>query len=281
MKPLHKCPKCSQEFSRKWNMREHCKTQHGHDPFPTSSLGNLRGVNLQTQKIIGSIDLPKLKVALDRLAMMMDPILKAEALKSGRPLTMNVSYFLSHPDIMINYLSDNYLILNKNEINGISWNVCKKCHRFEFRLIKHKGIDHTPYESHGCLRNMQDEVNKMIDTQRALREKEITRHAVDLTESLVRMVFGNIVYVTIESSMSPQFLDNFDSPLFEFEKVESSHWLASLINKSKFALSEVGLRNYIERLKGTYAVFIVKSGPYQGAHLVYLRRQNLGRRRKK
>jgi hypothetical protein len=119
---------------------------------------------------------------------------------------------------------------------------------------------------------MRDEVNKMNDTQRALREKEITCHAVDLTESLVRMIFGNREYLTVDSFMSLQFLDNFDSPLFEFEKVEPPHWLAFLINKSKFVLSKEGVRKCIERLKGTFALSIVKSGLYQGAHVVYLRR---------
>src|SRR6476619_4986060 len=34
MKPKYSCPECHQQFSRKWNMREHCRTQHNYDPEP-------------------------------------------------------------------------------------------------------------------------------------------------------------------------------------------------------------------------------------------------------
>jgi hypothetical protein len=37
MKPPYRCPRCSQEFSRKWNMLFHCRTQHGFDPSPAFS----------------------------------------------------------------------------------------------------------------------------------------------------------------------------------------------------------------------------------------------------
>ena len=34
MKPRPVCPECGQPFRRKWNMREHCRTQHRYDPAP-------------------------------------------------------------------------------------------------------------------------------------------------------------------------------------------------------------------------------------------------------
>jgi hypothetical protein len=36
MKPKYSCPQCLQTFSRNWNRREHCRTQHNYDPEPIS-----------------------------------------------------------------------------------------------------------------------------------------------------------------------------------------------------------------------------------------------------
>ena len=35
MKQPYRCPECQQVFSRRWNLRQHCRTKHGFDPSPS------------------------------------------------------------------------------------------------------------------------------------------------------------------------------------------------------------------------------------------------------
>src|SRR6478672_3569834 len=176
MKPKYSCPECPQQFSRKWNMREHCRTQHNYDPEPNPHpLPEVQRKITATSEITTS-------PSVERFLKMMSTSVRFQ--KTGVSSGVLEVFANSWGSIenAVDYLLDNFVIVNKREIQGISAFFCNKCLEFEYRYIRNIVEDNTAEDLHVHTSHMLSVVNKS-------KENELRNQAykvlVELTDSLL------------------------------------------------------------------------------------------------
>jgi len=137
MKPKYSCPQCLQIFSRNWNMREHCRTQHNYDPepIPRPSPIRLRKTTESVNSSVNATGLSTESAPVEKfLKMMAYSRFQQTRLRdsTGEPFANSVGPI----ENALNYLLDNFAIVRKKEFHGISGYYCEKCLSFQYRYIK-------------------------------------------------------------------------------------------------------------------------------------------------
>ena len=105
-------------FSRKRNMRERCRTQHGFDPMPKNVKQNLSTVG-QGQFFFGT-GAARLSDAGEKFMNLISERLTIEELGRNQNVHQLTRDSFGLMDNALNYLMDNYVIMRNTEVNGIS-----------------------------------------------------------------------------------------------------------------------------------------------------------------
>lgn len=249
-------------------MRAHCKSQHNYDPLPTENTKKY-GFSEDTEVDSGNLESSnyyEAENAISRVVTMLKNFSKIQELnKYG-----NAGKFRSGTS-QLNSLVDDYVIVNKGEISGISGYLCNRCLSFQFQYVMDIGHNLTAREKHRC----DPEVVKISNTlqNRIQRYDELVTKATDCLVTLTNSIFQGKVDVVLISDSS-RFV-NYHAALLGIDHINPRTWLWELIHKGKLRLSDTGLRNYIARMKltGTYAKIHIKDGPYSGYYMMYLKRR--------
>ena len=147
-------------------MRKHCRTQHGFDPMPAPA--NVKVTTVRRPELVTGTNTIGPSDTTEKFLKMMRDFLTIQELGFGLDVKQVVSNSVGFIDKALNYLMDNYVILRKTDVSGISGHVCGNCLTFQFQYIKNIGFDLTARERHRCIPSMVHEASKLQD--------KITRH---------------------------------------------------------------------------------------------------------
>src|SRR6476620_7859364 len=184
MKTKYSCPQCLQIFSRNWNMREHCRTQHGYDPEPIPRP--LPGRQRKTTDWINSTASAPVEKFLKKMA---NSRFQQTGIRdnTGEPIANSMGSI----ENALNYLLDNFLIVRKREFQGLSGYFCRKCLSFQYRYIKNIWDEKTAKDRHEHVPNMP------YDANRPAKELEGRFQANRLLIELTNSLFGSHKKLTL------------------------------------------------------------------------------------
>jgi len=181
-----------------------------------------------------------------------------------------VLHSIGQLDNTLDYMTDNFVIISKRDIAGISTHVCNNCLSFQFQFIKDIGFDLTAAERHRCLPAMVYEANKMEN--KATRYQQLCMmEAYDSLMKLTNSILTGNKQLIVDSTLTPAYLANFHAPLIKLDTITPDHWAWTPISSKIIGLTQIGLENFVARMGGTYAVILVRSGVHSGHHLMYIK----------
>lgn len=269
-------------------MREHCKTQHKYDPCP--NIGSQKGasnIGNGTRSVIGgssSSQQNKVRVplAVERFMSMMTESLKFRELAIGNTTPKSTRDLMSSPESTINYMLDNYVIVRKRLISGISGYFCKKCLTFQFQYIKDIGFDLTAEERHRCMVDRVSQVDSLQD--RGLIQNHLYSESIQYLLNLTNSIFTDKKRVIVRSNFMSKHSEtnhsriqsfnvrNFHAPVIRMNFITPSHWAWSPIKSGKLGLTGTGLEEIIRNVGGTFAIILIQKGELSGYHLLWITR---------
>jgi hypothetical protein len=256
MKPPHVCPECLQEFTRKWNMREHCRSQHGSDPYSdTGASKPLHFLEIRKRPTLSWAS-PSAK----KFILAVTDFLRVRRMGSNSEKIDRLPKDKISVGGLMDYFVDRCVIVSKDDIAGISGHICGNCQSFEFQYIQHIGTDLTAEECHFCPNNPISLGNK----------KMIHTKSVDCLLNITRSVLGEKVNLAVHSMFRKEVLHNFHAPQINLDSITPAHWAWQAILAKKIPLTDVDLKKFIGRMLGTYALVTIASGRAVGYHLFYL-----------
>lgn len=258
-------------------MRYHCRTQHGFDPMPRTdpmhlNLGNqLNNLKLpaQSHDIPNTDTTPMLSTAAEKFLNMMHQRLTFEGLGSGYKENESILDPTDSLENTLNYLIENFVIMRKRDIEGISGYVCDKCLSFQFQYIKDIRRDLPATERHQCQPSMKDEANRLQNKNE--NYKLVLAKSYQALMSLTNSLFGANKRLIVESSLSPPYVTNLHLPLIKFDTITRDHWAWNPISNKITALTEMDARNFIKKACGTYCFVCIEHGVHVGYHLIFIR----------
>ena len=136
-------------------------------------------------------------------------------------------------DKALNYLMDNFVILRKTDVSGISGHVCDNCLTFQFQYIKDIGFDLTARERHRCIPSMVHEANKLQDN--ITRHEHLRMQSYDFLTMLTNSIFMGNKYLVVESNIIPPNLANLHLPLIKLIPLLLTTGHGCLSQEKKFA----------------------------------------------
>ena len=244
-------------------MRAHCKGQHDYDPIPSK---NPKKYGFFDDTEVDS-NYYEAENAIYKVITMMKDFLKIQQLSRANAIAGRIRSDVSY----LNNLVDDYIIIRKRDIFGVSGYLCSRCLSFQFRYVMDIGRNLTAREKHRCDPEEVKISNTLGNTKQLYGD--LVAKATDCLVTLTNSLFHGQVDVELVSNFS-QFV-NYNAPLIKLDNIALESWLPKLIQKRKIQLTDSGLRNYITRMKltGTYVKFLVNDGPYSGQYLMYLKRR--------
>jgi hypothetical protein len=243
-------------------MREHCKTQHKYDPDPT-----VESKSIGSPQKTGELS----ETSRARFKSMMTESLLLRELAYGSAINESIWDRIKTADSAVNYMLNNYVIVQKRQIQGISGYTCNNCLTFHFRYIKDIGYDLTAGERHRCLVNRVTEAESLQD--RGARQRQLHKESVRWLVKLSKSVFGLRKAVVVRST-SPETFEStdFHAPLIELDFTDSSHWTWRPIHEHRLILNEKEVEEIMSHVGGTFAVISIKTGEFKGHHLLKIAR---------
>lgn len=239
-------------------MREHCRTQHDYDPEPIR--GKSPGNQYRVKGVIGSPVDATSPEAVQALFKMIDNSLRFQQIGVVDDTGEQLSNSGSAED-SLNYFLDKFVLLRKKEFQGISGHFCKNCLSFQYRYVKNIWDEKTAKDLHIHTPNMP------YDANRAIKEKERLMQANSLLIELTNSLFGAYRYFAVHPCIE---LTNFHGPVSKFNYLDQYHWAGmALVNKGQIPSDSV-VNNFIINVGGTYAQFVVASGPLVGRYVVFI-----------
>jgi len=179
-------------------------------------------------------------------------------------------------DNALNCFMDNYVLLRKTEVNGISGHICDNCLSFQFQYIKEIGLDLTAGEKHQCLASMVNEANSL--QYKTIKEDDIRIKAYEFLVILANSIFMGKQHLVVNSKLSTAHARSLHAPLIKFDSITPNDWPWMPITKETIALDDKGLKNYIGLMgASTYALILSERGAYFGYHLMYMEREAVNR----
>jgi hypothetical protein len=197
----YRCPQCDQLFSRKWNFREHCRSQHNYDPLPRSlSPGYPFAATGQKSaaKFIRRMDKPGnvagLITAADKFTTMMARSIRLQELSTGHAADRRSLDKLNLAESAINRMLDNYIVVPKRRVTGLSGFICQSCMTFQLEYIRIIGHDITAEGLHKrCRQTALAEATKLRD--KTSRLSYLYSESVAIMESLIRSIFPGKIFL--------------------------------------------------------------------------------------
>jgi hypothetical protein len=255
LKRQFKCRECLQEFRRKWNLRRHCRSQHGYDPQPDSRLRPFKFLNS-----------PGLPEALERFVKNMGFYFDVRRMGTSRVGGRDYERAIKSAETLLDYVNENYVLINKREIFGVLGFLCDKCFAFQFRYIRDIGLERTPKDVHTCDALKFEEVNQ-VRTDEQYRYTQFY-YAINCLVYLTNTLFPrgkNLSVYSYPQTAKPIYLHG---PTLEVNSMDSKHCAFEAISRKSVMLNEEGLRNFLGLTLGTFAFLSVNSGPFSGQYLI-------------
>jgi hypothetical protein len=256
-------------------MRDHCRTQHGFDPMPNPTpqafsylkrqQNRMKAVEVAPAPPSESTAHPS--EATERFLKMMRNCIGLQKLGSGQVVSRTTLDSIGSIDNALDYLVDNFVIMGKWDIEGISGYLCNNCLSFQYQYINEVGFDETAEERHECMPPMLHEAKKVQN--RIARESQVRKQAVDSLIMLTNSLFPGKKYLIVDSDLE-RVMHKLHAPLIKFNSITPEHWAWRKISHKKVLLTEIGVKNFVMRTGGTYALIFVESGIHSGHHLMYI-----------
>jgi hypothetical protein len=245
-------------------MRQHCRSQHGYDPEaniqPFRSKSNL-------QK---TVTLPETLENKLKNKIQEEPRLLELAL--GRPLTDKTSNVTQSAELALTYLLDNFTLVRKRQIQGISGHICDTCLTFHFKYIMDIGGDVPLDERHRCRPKALKEAKNIRDRDSA--KKQLHEESVRWLIRLCRSVFGSpMELVSQPISVETMRSSKFHYPRWPLLTIDSNHCVWSAISNGRVPIGQEILEEILSYLTGTFAVMSVAMGEFQGQYLLKVTRK--------
>lgn len=171
-------------------------------------------------------------------------------------------------ETLLDYVDENYVLINKREISGILGFLCSQCFAFQFRYIRDIGLERTPKDVHTCdpLKFMEaDRVR--TDEQYGYRQ---FYNAINCLVYLTKTLFPHGKRLMVYSYPQTGKPIRFHGPRLEVKSLDRKHWAFEAINRKSVILEEEDLRNFLSLALGTFALLSVNSGSFSGQHLIYV-----------
>jgi hypothetical protein len=235
-------------------MREHCRTQHSYDPFPTPDKQQVTGF---------SKGMDALAEACQKVEQTLRNSLRLKELETGSSSDKALQSTVGNSASAINYLLNNFVILEKRKVKGISGHVCEKCLTFHFSYVADLVSDPPISQKHRCLKRRLEIVNQITKKKSLL--KQIYEESVGQVMDLIDVIFPGEKILrarridTISIYNAPQF-----SPGFFTE----DKWLWEAIKKGQAMLKESEVKTIVKEVMGSYG--IIDFGPGDSLRYVFV-----------
>lgn len=280
MRPDYVCPICSDSFGRKWNFIRHAKDVHNAIAQSDSRFKiKSSRVSYSMQKSLSG-HLAKeaqfnISSAIRKLTKTINDISSGQALAQGTHIPDPYSPL---KESELNHVLNNYVLISKAEIQGISANFCEKCSTFQYTYIKEIGNDLLAYMKHPeCHPIISASAQGLQDKTR--RGKVLRHESIQFLLGLVKNIFGDNVslkalplgpvYITGEftEEEKPSLID-FHSRHYligDRHRGFCNKWLIDrAIVEGKIPIDEAYLERFLGKFWTTYFVVSVKyQMPYQ------------------
>jgi hypothetical protein len=168
----------------------------------------------------------------------------------------------------LNFLLDNFVVINKRDIQGISGFLCERCLSFEFQYIMRIGEDLTPRDKHLHSPQMINEVN--ILQNRSAKEDELRMQASQSLIKLANSLFTGKISLVVEPVLEAELIANFHGPVIKLDYLTTNHWSWSPIVNKVVDISGKSMNNFIVDMAGSYVLISVQNGNNSGYHLMYV-----------
>jgi hypothetical protein len=188
-------------------------------------------------------------------AMRWGPVLEQPSQDPGRP-----------EDSILNRLVDDYVVVRKRDISGISGYTCRRCWSFEFRYIKDIWIDLTAGETHRCRPTMLKGSN--LENRMEIR-RELIKQRNDCLLNLTNSVFPEDKFLVVNPDAGNE--GDYHAHTFRLHQITPENWAWKPLLKKEMWLSQYDLVRFLARMDGTYARIMIESGQFSGDHLMYIR----------
>ncbi len=256
MKPKSLCPKCGELFSRRWNMREHCRTQHHYDPDPNPRPSPIR--QSKTIELIDSVNstgLSTKSAPVEKFLKMLANSVRFQQTGVEDGKKEDVAKSLGSIEYALSCLLDNFVIVRKKEFHGISGYFCKECPSFEYKYIKNIWEEMTAKEEHVHAAEMN----------RSVKKSELRIQANNVLVELANSLFpGDKKFELHVPRTNP-----IHAPVIKLESVTIDHWAGIIIQHVGLNLRDSQfIYDFVMKVKGTYAQIIVESGPLKGRFFI-------------
>jgi hypothetical protein len=168
--------------------RKHIKRT---DPIPDTDAPTLVYLGRQSNRsnkagkpnILSNTNVIHPSEAVNRFLKMMSNCLTFQDVRGRQSIMSSI-------ENAIDYLTNNFVILKRKDIAGISGHVCNYCLSFQYQFIKDIGFDLTAQERHRCISFMVNMANRLEDLK--ARQNHIRTQAVDHLLGLTNSLFiGN------------------------------------------------------------------------------------------
>ena len=288
MKPDYVCPICSDTFKRKWNLIRHAKDLHS-IVAETDKRFKIKSRSRPSSTIQKDLSNHLAKEAqfsisstIRKLAKTINDIHRLEGLAQGQPVQDPYS---SLNEDRLDHILDNFVLVPKHEIQGISAHFCKECLTFQYTYVKQIGTDQIAQEKHSCSAiNLVTALQNKDDRQKFLR-----REAVQSLMAMTKTMFPSNLSIKCEY-LSPAYVEergdpptlglvDFHSPLFiinDFALYTEGTFGALIrdaINRTHFTIDDAMLKVCLRNSMGTFFVVFSNDPSFPGNYLISISNQ--------
>lgn len=244
----------------------HCRNQHDFDPMSNQAHKKYafsKFTDSESKNRLNSGSFASQK-AVKRIINLMNDLSRFRALRRG-PVSDRVSEDRRRPDYAIlNRLVNNYIIVPKRDISGISGHLCRRCCTFEFRYIKDIGSDLTASETHIC----DDTIQEKSNLYREQIRPQLIKQKSECLLNLANLLFRENKFLVVEPT--PVHEETYHAHSIRLAQIGPEHWALKPLIEEKMWLSQYDLSMFLDRMNGSYARLIVESGEYSGEYLMHV-----------
>jgi hypothetical protein len=206
--------------------------------------------------------------AADKFTTMMTRSIRLQELSTGHAADRRRLDKLNLAESAINHMIDNYIVVPKHRVLGLSGFVCKTCMTFQLEYIRIIGIDITAEALHKrCRRTAISEASKLRD--KSSRLSYLYSESASIMESLIRSIFPGKLFLKA-SRLKEGAAGTFQAPDITHEKMGSTHWGWSVIKTGKVDITKSDLKPFLKDMMGSYALFTIPSNGYNDYYVIYI-----------
>lgn len=207
-----------------------------------------------------------LSIAISHLTAVTGIYFRAKELGMTTRESAQFAQLRDSPAHLLNLLAHKYIIVDKNEIMGLSGYFCPNCFAFELRHIRDLGYDKVASELHICAPEKKAEARMSLDANNT--KMGVYNEALNRLRSLTRNLFHEprLVVKKYDETLK---VEKYHGPLIVLDQIESSHWAWVPLYYREIHLDENGLTEFLDRTQlSTFILVTILTGEFTGSHLL-------------